>query len=268
MTSFDVKPASCNARRAAGITRSLGGARVAVARYGNDGTLDPTFGVGGTAITDLGGAPDAVVDAVAVDGSGRILVAGNRQIGPAPDDRDFVLARLAPGGTLDTSFGAGGLVTTDLGGFDQLEDLVVQPDGKVVGAGFASGDVGLVRYLGDPTTLPASIDVRPGSETNPISPDGRGLVPVAILTTDVLGATDVDSSAVCFGDAEAPEQRDCSEAHGAGHVEDVNGDGRADLVLHFEVAETGIDPGDSRACLTGKTREGLEIEGCDSIVTR
>ena len=253
---------------AAGITRSTGPARVAVARYESGGALDPTFGVGGVLISDLGGAPDAVVDAVSVDASGRILVAGNRQSGPVATDRDFVVARFGSSGTPDASFGTSGLVTTDLGGFDQLEDIVLEPDGKLVGAGFASGDIGLVRYLGDPATIAAAIDVRPGSDPNPIRPDGRGSVPVAILTTDELDATDIAWSTVCFGDAEAPEQRDCTEAHGSGHREDVNRDGRVDLVLHFDVAETGIDPEDSRACLTGRTTEGVKIEGCDSIVTR
>ena len=134
-------------------------------------------------------------------------------------------------------------------------------------AGFASGDLGLVRYLGDPTSIAASIDVRPDSGTNPIQPDSRGLVPVAILTDGELDAAAVDWSTVCFGDAEAPDERDCTEAHDSAHVEDVNGDGRTDLVLHFEVAETGIDTGDTTACLTGETEEGVEIEGCDAIVT-
>jgi len=48
-------------------------------------------------------------------------------------------------------------------------------------------------------------------------------------------------------------------------VVDVNGDGRLDLLLHFEVQQTGIDRGDIKACLTGKTREGVDVKGCDSI---
>jgi hypothetical protein len=47
----------------------------------------------------------------------------------------------------------------------------------------------------------------------------------------------------------------------------VNGDGRTDLLLHYEVSETGIDPGDARACLTGTTFGGVGIQGCDSIRT-
>ena len=54
----------------------------------------------------------------------------------------------------------------------------------------------------------------------------------------------MDPSTVCFGDAD-PAQRECNEAHGTGHIEDVNGDGRPDLLLHYETSQTGIDPGDT-----------------------
>ncbi len=57
---------------------------------------------------------------------------------------------------------------------------------------------------------------------------------------------------------------DCSEQHGRGHYED--GDGDLDLVLHFETQQTGIEPGDDRAALTGQTFDGHEIVGGDDIV--
>jgi hypothetical protein len=111
------------------------------------------------------------------------------------------------------------------------------------------------------------LDIKPGSSTNPIKLSSGGLIPVAILTTDSVDAASVDPSTLCFGDDDNPSQRDCTEAHGTGHIEDVNGDGRPDLLLHFKVGQTGIDPGDTTACLTGKTFAGLSIEGCDSIRT-
>jgi hypothetical protein len=70
---------------------------------------------------------------------------------------------------------------------------------------------------------------------------------------------------VCFGDAQAPAQRDCTAAHSS--LEDVNADGRLDLLLLFETMQTRIDPGDTRACLSGRTFSGLGVEGCDSIKT-
>jgi hypothetical protein len=112
-----------------------------------------------------------------------------------------------------------------------------------------------------------ALDVRPGTDVNTVNVDSPGVIPVAIVTTDTFDATTVDAGSVCFGDAEDPAQRDCTEAHGHGHVEDVNGDARPDLLLHFEVRETGIDRGDATACLTGKTFAGVSVEGCDSVRT-
>ena len=55
------------------------------------------------------------------------------------------------------------------------------------------------------------------------------------------------------------------EAHQRGHLEDVNGDARLDMVLHFLVQESGILPTDVEVCLTGKTTNGTPFQGCDSI---
>jgi hypothetical protein len=87
---------------------------------------------------------------------------------------------------------------------------------------------------------------------------------VAILSNS-FDATTIDPRSVCFGDAENPSQRDCTEAHGKGHLEDVDGDGDLDLVLHFDTTATGIDRGDTQACLTGKTFDGTPIQGCDVV---
>jgi hypothetical protein len=91
---------------------------------------------------------------------------------------------------------------------------------------------------------------------------------VAIISAADFNAATVDPSSVCFGDDDNPSQRDCTEAHGKGHFTDVDADGRLDLLLHFEIQETGIDSGDSRACLMGKTFGDQAIQGCDSITTR
>ncbi len=129
--------------------------------------------------------------------------------------------------------------------------------------------------LGTPNTfifayrrvLELGIDIKPGSFPNSIKLSNNGVVPVAILSTTTFDATTVDPDTVCFGDAEAPLERDCSEAHGTGHIEDVNGDLLLDLVLHYETGETGIDLGDITACLTGQTFGGQDVAGCDSVRT-
>lgn len=106
-----------------------------------------------------------------------------------------------------------------------------------------------------------NIDIKPGSDPNSINPRSKGVIPVAILTTDTFDATSVDPLSVKFGSNEA------TETHGQGHIEDVEGDGDMDLMLHFRTQDTGIQCGDTSASLTGQTFEDQAIQGADSIVT-
>jgi hypothetical protein len=108
---------------------------------------------------------------------------------------------------------------------------------------------------------PISIDIKPGSDPNSINPRSRGVITVAILTTEDFDATTVDPLSVAFGPNGA------TETHNRGHIEDVDGDGDNDLVLHFNTQETGIQCGDTEASLTGETVDGTPIEGADAIVT-
>src|SRR5262249_54118581 len=116
--------------------------------------------------------------------------------------------------------------------------------------------------------LSVSIEVRPGGETSPINLKSRGVVPVAILSTASFDATTVDPTSVCFGDAEDPGRRGSTPLLRRGVTIALTGDHRRDLLLFFQTQQTGIDPGDTEACLTGTTREGAQIQGCDAIRTR
>ncbi len=256
-----------NVEAAFGVAVQADGAIVAVGtgfalvRYNPDGSLDASFGSGGKVTTNI----SSFANAVAVQADGRIAVAG-------ASSGDFALVRYNPDGSLDASFGSGGRVTTDFGSAtDRASDVAIQGDGKIVAAGGTLGagfsGFALARYESG-GALAVSIDVKPGGSVNPIKLSSRGVVPVAILTTDSFDATTVSPGTVCFGDDDNPSERDCTEAHGKGHIEDVNGDGRPDLVLHYEVSQTGIDLGDRTACLTGRTTANASIEGCDSIETR
>lgn len=105
------------------------------------------------------------------------------------------------------------------------------------------------------------IDIKPGSFPNSINPRNNGVVPVAILTTATFDATTVNPMSVQFGPNEA------GEAHGQGHLEDVDGDGDLDLVLHFRTQAAGIVCGATSASLTGQTFGGQSISGTDSVRT-
>ncbi|MFC1966870.1 hypothetical protein ACFLWI_08040, partial [Chloroflexota bacterium] len=110
------------------------------------------------------------------------------------------------------------------------------------------------------------IDIKPGSDPNSINPKSNGVIPVAILTTSTAAgdsvdfdATQVDASTVEFGPSKA------TMAHNAAHLEDVDGDGDIDMVLHFNTQEVGLSVDDTGATVTGQTLDGIKIEGTDTV---
>jgi hypothetical protein len=105
------------------------------------------------------------------------------------------------------------------------------------------------------------IDIKPGSVVNPINPKSKGVIPVAILSSDVFDATQIDYQTIRFGPAGA------EIAHKHPHLDDVNGDGIMDLMLHFRTQDTGIMSGDIEACLSAMLMDGTAVSACDAIVT-
>lgn len=112
-----------------------------------------------------------------------------------------------------------------------------------------------------PGPLTVTIDIKPGSSRNPINVRSRGVIPVAILTTATFDATTVDPDTVRFGPGMA------EETHGRGHIEDVDGDGDDDLLLHFSTQDAAIPCGATSATLIGQTFSAQAIEGSDSAET-
>jgi uncharacterized delta-60 repeat protein len=117
-----------------------------LARLNSNGALDGTFGVAGKVTTDFGGFDRA--NSAAIQGDGKIVAGG--------DGRErFALARYNSDGSLDSSFGSDGRVTTQFFG-ENIESgraLAIQANGKIVSVGSVfhnfSQDFGLVRHNTD-----------------------------------------------------------------------------------------------------------------------
>src|SRR4051794_27706662 len=112
------------------------------------GDLDPTFGVGGIALSAR--ADVWMVYSMVLQPDGKIVVSGSA---PASSgSADIVLMRFQPDGTLDPGFGSAGVVTTDLGAGETPYAMALQPDGKIVVFANRFGAEHrwqLLRYLAD-----------------------------------------------------------------------------------------------------------------------
>ena len=123
--------------------------------HASAGDLVAGFGLGGKVITDFSGNID-MAGAVAVYPDGRIVVAGASELTNSFFETDIALARYNPDGSLDQTFGNGGLVTTDFNRNENAAAVAIQPDGKIVVAGSTSRSSGrndflVVRYNEDGT---------------------------------------------------------------------------------------------------------------------
>lgn len=106
-----------------------------VANAADPGDLDPSFGVSGNVIVDLGGSD--LVYAVGVDSLERVIVAGqSRDV--STNATDAVVIRLLPDGSLDPAFGSGGIARVSVGPVDFAYALRIAPDDKVVVGGQTS----------------------------------------------------------------------------------------------------------------------------------
>jgi uncharacterized delta-60 repeat protein len=137
-----------------GVSVTQGGTPLfALARYLPDGSLDSSFGTGGTVTTALGG-PSAFGNSLALQPDGKIVVGGVTQTAGALQDR-FALVRYNPDGSLDPTFGDGGIVATAVSEHAFVYALALQPDGKIVAAGAECDascgqlDFALARYDSD-----------------------------------------------------------------------------------------------------------------------
>jgi uncharacterized delta-60 repeat protein len=129
----------------------------AIARFTSGGALDTTFvgGLGKAALDIFGGSADqAFALAITPTGAphaGSIVLAGSAY-NPSTGNKDFALVRYTSAGALDSTFGSGGIQTTDfVNSPDVAQSVYVRSDGFVIAGGFSrysasSDDFALARY--------------------------------------------------------------------------------------------------------------------------
>lgn len=113
------------------------------------GFPDILFGTRGGAVTPFPNLSMTGASSLAIQTNNFIVAAGSA--GTSVDSTEFALARYAPTGQLDNSFGSGGLVTTSFGSGTtaSIAAIALQSDGKIVAVGQASNSGFVVaRYLG------------------------------------------------------------------------------------------------------------------------
>lgn len=107
------------------------------------------------------------------------------------------------------------------------------------------------------------IDIKPGSDLNIIDPDAKGLIPVAILTTDEFDATHVDVDSIVIAGRGVAERTEGSKP--MVEFKDVDDDGDTDLLVQIEACIEGETWNTGTVDLTAETLDGTIIMGSDYI---
>lgn len=150
----------------------LGGAShwyINLVRYHSDGTLDTTFGAGGKIITDIEGYYSEQCTSVAIQNDGKILLGGYGHHN-ANDNPYFIMVRYHSDGTLDGTFGTGGVV---IGSTGSAYSMGIQNDGKIVLAGSSDWSFALLRFNADGT--PDSSFGTGGEVLTPVGSSGESI---------------------------------------------------------------------------------------------
>ena len=110
-------------------------------RYNANGSLDNTFGDKGKVITMFSGI--STISSIAIQPDGKIVAGGVTDAG----ESNFGIARYNSNGTLDSTFGINGFVTTDYnGGYDAIRKIIIQPDKKIIAVGSTNLSIAVARY--------------------------------------------------------------------------------------------------------------------------
>jgi uncharacterized delta-60 repeat protein len=214
----------------------------AVLRLTSAGVVDTSFGGDGIVTTDVGPDGADTANGVAIDGNGRIVLAGTSQ-GAA--DVDFAVVRYTAAGLLDTAgFGGGdGIVTTDVGNADQGNAVAIDGTGRIVVGGTANAgspqghfDFAVLRYTTGGVLDTAGFGGGDGVVTTDVGAD----------TSDAGNAVAIDTSnrIVLGGKTLACCSDDFALArYTSAGVLDTAGFGGGDGIVTTDLPNSGLGPG-------------------------
>lgn len=242
-------------------------------------TINPVTGAG-TPVGPLTGLPGSFLGAIEFMPDGKLYGIDMLTADGGPSslweiNRDTGAASLIGGLGFDSVEG----MTLNTGGFSSLLALAKSMEGdepaQLIRIDITTGQGIFIQDMPLPlpdypgardalVALPAiemTIDIKPGSWPNSINLRNGGLITVAVLSTEDMDATTVRTRVARFGPAGA------AIAHKSGHFEDVNLDGLMDLVMHFNVDQSGIECGAESAELRSSNEVGLSVRGADGVRT-
>lgn len=142
------------------------------------------------------------------------------------------------------------------------------PDTDIDGTARPQGDgydIGACEFL---SVIHVNIDIKPGSYPNCFNNNGKGVIPVAILSDPDSGfdATQVDPSTVKLSGLSIKIAGKSDKL--LAHIKDANGDGISDLVTQIQDSGGAFEPDTTMATVTGNLYQeygGAAIEGTDEI---
>lgn len=111
--------------------------------------------------------------------------------------------------------------------------------------------------------LDVTIEVKPGGGAEPINALSQGTLPIAVLSDAEFDAAELDPRRILANGAPVRSRMNGTPMAA---MEDVDGDGRADLVLHFVTADLELTGEEADIVLTGMTYGGFAVRGLASVL--
>jgi uncharacterized delta-60 repeat protein len=240
-----------------GVAPSGSGNDFAVARYTPSGVLDVGFGLGGIALTNIGGMTDLAYG-LAIQADDKILVAGRVGDGGG-EDPDFGVVRYEADGAVDATFAVGGVYrvpSQDIS--DQAADIAVRADGSIVVAGSS-------RTLGQTTGFSIRLLTSAGSVETTFGTAGETKV-LFSSAQDYLEAVVVESDGgiIAVGQLANESQPDFAVVRltSDGLLDAAFGDGgqmQVDFFGQRDVAQAVAVQPDGRVVVAGSAQNGASV---------